>query len=143
MGPQEDGPTIPDLKKKMYNEFVKKNLTPNFTAGPYKKLRANWDEFVSYKNLEEGETWVRRNQENARQKVYHHRLGTGGYKSVIAKWELMEEALVAKGITPHILDWPERSRTWFFVHGGSLDPEMGDCIIGETLRTAAKDFLML
>jgi hypothetical protein len=76
----------------MYNEFAKKNLTLDFTIGLYKKLRAHWDEFVRYKNSEEGEVWVRRNQENVRQMIYHHRLGTGGYKSAIGKWEHMEVA---------------------------------------------------
>ena len=55
------------FKKTLYNKFIKKNLTPNFT-GQYEKLRDHWDEFVRYKTSEEGEARVRRNQENAHRK---------------------------------------------------------------------------
>ena len=49
-------------KKKLYNEFVKKNLTPDFSQNiPYKKLRDDCPEFVRYKTSEEGEERVRRN----------------------------------------------------------------------------------
>ena len=47
---------------------------------------------------------------------------TGGYKSAVPKWEQAEAALIAKGITPGTVDWPERSKHWFYGHGGSLDP---------------------
>ena len=94
-------------KKKLYNEFVKKNLTPNFNKNsPYKKLRDDWPEFVRYKTSKEGEKQVRRNQQNARQKVYHHKMGSGGYRSVIPKWQRMEANLLAKGIHPFSLKWP-------------------------------------
>jgi hypothetical protein len=89
---------------------------------PYKKLRDDWPEFVRYKTSEEGEERVRRNQQNARQKVYHHKTGSGGYRSVIPKWQRREADLLAKGIHPFSLEWPERSKNWFFTHGGSLDP---------------------
>jgi hypothetical protein len=53
-------------KKKLYNEFVKKNLTSSFVENsPYKKLRDQWPKFVRYKTSKEGEERVRRNQENA------------------------------------------------------------------------------
>jgi hypothetical protein len=53
-------------KKKLYTEFVKKNLTLDFSENsPYKKLRDDWPEFVRYMTSEEGEEWVRRNQQNA------------------------------------------------------------------------------
>ena len=46
----------------MYNEFVKKNLTPDFSQNsPYKKLRGDWPKFVRYKTSEKGEEQVRRN----------------------------------------------------------------------------------
>ena len=123
----------------MYNEFVKKNLTPNFNDnGLYKKLRDNWPEFVRYKTSEEGEARVRRNQENARQKLYHHRMGSGGYRSAIPRWERIEADLLAKGIPPFSIDWPERSKYWFFMHGGKLDPETGEAVVGETIRRVAQ-----
>ena len=107
----------------MYNDFIKKNLTPDFSDNsPYKKLRDDWPKFVRYKTSEEGVEWVRRNQQNARQKRYHHRIGSGGYRSDIPKWQRMEADVLAKGIPPFSIDWPERSKNWFFTHGGSLDP---------------------
>ena len=51
------------LKKKLYNEFVKKNLTPYFSQNsPYKKLRDDWPEFMRYKTSEESEELMGRNQ---------------------------------------------------------------------------------
>ena len=47
------------------------------------------------------------------------------------KWEQIETALIAKGITPETADWPERSKQWFYAHGGSLDPQTGKIIDGK------------
>jgi hypothetical protein len=91
-------------KKKLYNEFVKKNLTPFAENSPYKKLRDQWPEFVRYKTSEEGEERVRRNQENARKKAYLHKMGSGGYMTAIPKWEKMEQDLVAKVVNPFSLN---------------------------------------
>jgi len=49
----------------------------------------------------------------------------------------MEEDLLAKGIQPFSIDWPERSKNCFFAHGGSLDPETGEPVVGETIEEAA------
>jgi hypothetical protein len=84
-------------KKKLYNEFVKKNLTPFAENSPYKKLRDQWPEFVRYKTSEEGEEQVRRNQENARKKAYHHKMGSGGYRTAIPKWEKWNKTWLPKG----------------------------------------------
>ena len=34
------------------------------------------------------------NKENAGKKKYHHTLGTGGYKTVVPKWEAFEDKLL-------------------------------------------------
>jgi hypothetical protein len=65
---------------------------------------------VRYKTSEEGEERVRRNQENASKRVYHHKTGSSGYNTAIPKSKRLEEDLVAKGIRPFSLDWPERSK---------------------------------
>ena len=65
-------------------------------------------------------------------------MGSGGYSSVIPKWQRMEADLLAKGIHPFSLAWPERSKNWFFAHGGSLDPQIGELIIGGEIRRAAQ-----
>jgi hypothetical protein len=49
----------------------------------------------------------------------------------------MEKDLLAKGINLFSIDWPERSKNWFFAHGGSLDPETGELVVGGTIREAA------
>jgi hypothetical protein len=47
---------------------------------------------------------VRRNQENVKKKVYHHKIRLGGYRTTIPKWERMEQDLVANGVHPFSLD---------------------------------------
>jgi hypothetical protein len=50
-------------------------------------------------------------------------LGPSGYKTAVPKWEEAEATMSAKGITPAIANWTERSKQWFYMHGGSLHPE--------------------
>ena len=83
---------------------------------------------------------MRRNQENARQKVYHHGIGSGGYATAILKWEKMEADILAKGITPESLNWPKRAKNWFFAHGGRLDLETGKLVHGPKLERATQRF---
>jgi len=86
-------------KKSLYNKFVKKNKTQNFNLKQYVKLRAFWDDFMQYKTSEEGEERAIRNHENASKKTYHHHMGSGGYKSVVLKWDRMEQEMLARGVT--------------------------------------------
>ena len=50
----------------------------------------------------------------------------------------MEQDLLDRGIQPATMNWPERSRTWFYGHEGSLDPLTGDCIYGSNIQRAAQ-----
>jgi hypothetical protein len=50
----------------------------------------------------------------------------------------MEADLLAKGIHPFSLEWAEHSKNWFFTHGGSLDPQTGELVIGGEIRRAAQ-----
>ena len=65
-------------------------------------------------------------------------MGSGGYRNAIPKWKRMKEDMLAKGINPFSIDWPERSKYWFFMHGGKLDPETGEAVVGETIRRVAQ-----
>ena len=65
-------------KKTLYKTFDAQGRTPDFTNKAYVKLRSFWDEFVEFKNSEEGQVRTIKNQENAKQKQYHHHLGSGG-----------------------------------------------------------------
>ena len=125
-------------KKSLYTKYVKKNLMPNFnTSGPLAKLRPYWNDFVQYKTSEEGEERVRRNQANARQKVYHHGMGTGGYTTAIPKWEKIEADILAKGITPKSLNWPKRMKNWFFCSWRKTGPR--DREAGSWLKTRKRN----
>lgn len=58
-------------------------------------------------------------------------MGTCGYKTVVPKWEKNDADLIAKGITPATVEWPERSKHWLYGHGASLDPQIGEIIAKE------------
>ena len=58
--------------------------------------------------------------------------------SAIPKLQRMEADLLAKGIHPFSIDWPERSKNWFFAHGGALDPKIGEPVVGGQIRTVAQ-----
>jgi hypothetical protein len=54
-------------------------------------------------------------------------MGQEGYKSSKPKWKKMVDDLIAKGIILETLKWNDRSRDWFYGHGGKLDSE-GKCV---------------
>ena len=105
------------FKKNLTKKYIKTGTTPVFTA-ELAKLRGHWDAFVQYKSSELG---LQKAKDNASKKEYYHTLGQGGYKIAIPKWEKMEQDLLDRGIQPATMNWLERSRTWFYGHGGSLD----------------------
>ena len=86
------------FKKRLYNEYIKKNKTPEFT-GPLEKQKHHWAGFVAYKASPVALQRSEKNKKNAAKKKYHHVMGTGGYKSAVPKWEQSEAAMIAKGIT--------------------------------------------
>jgi len=90
-------------KKKLYKTFVAHDRTPDFTNKAYVKLRSFWDEFVEFKNSKEGHTGMIKNQENAKQKQYHHHLGSCGYRTTIPKWQKLEQEILDRGIKPESL----------------------------------------
>ena len=92
---------------------------------------------MEYKSSELG---LQKAEDNASKKVYHHTLGQGGYKLAIPKWKKMEQDLLNRGIQHATMNWPERSRIWFYGHGGSLDPLAGDCIYGPNIQRAPRDY---
>jgi len=44
-----------------------------------------------------------KNQDNAKQKKYHHHLGSGGYWTAISKWQKLEQEILERGIKPESL----------------------------------------
>ena len=67
------------------------------------------------------------NKINAAKKEHHHRMGSGGYLKARPLWAKTENDLLDKWVKPETLNWPDRSRTWFFRVGGTLDPETWEC----------------
>ena len=114
-------------KKRLNEQFVEKDKTPEFT-GQYLKIKDHWPTFVAYKKSEKAKQRSHINKQNATKKQYHDVTGSGGYKVARPTWDKSENDLLAKGIQPETLNWPEWARTWFFGHGGTLDPESGKCV---------------
>lgn len=95
------------FKKRLNKDFVKKGTTPDFTKKGYAKLRDHWDSFVHYKQTEEAAKLVAINTVSASKKKEFHKLGSGGYKVVLPKWDKMEQDIIARGRILATLDWPD------------------------------------
>ena len=111
----------------MNTKFVDKDETPECT-GKYEKIKDHWPAFVACKKSEKAKQRSLTNKRNAAKKKYHHVTGSGGYSKAQPTWDKAEQDLLAKGLQPATLHWPDRSRTWFFWVRLTLDPETGDCV---------------
>lgn len=50
----------------------------------------------------------------------------------------MKADMLARGIRPATVDWPERSKNWFYAHGGTLDPETRAAVWGPRIAAVAQ-----
>jgi hypothetical protein len=53
----------------------------------------------------------------------------------------MEQDLIAKGIISAVFHWPERSKNWYYAHGGRLNPDDGTLEFPPTLREKALELM--
>ena len=112
-------------KKKLWKKYEKED--PVFT-GNLEKLQEHWPAFKAYKTSSTAESRSAKNKINAGKKEYFHKLGSGGYKTAIPKWQAFEGQLMDAGIIPQTWDWPDRSKFWLFAHGAGLDPKTGQIV---------------
>ena len=49
--------------------------------------------------------------------------------------------MIDVGVTLKTLGWPDRCRTWFYVHGGKLDPKTWEIIVQAILKKASDALL--
>ena len=119
-------------KKILWKEYNKKKTVPKF-EGPLQKQKHHWPAFLAYKQSDKGKKRSAKNAANAAKKVYHHTMGSGGYRVALPKFDKLEEDLRLKGIIPGTEDFPRRSRNWLLGHGATFDEE-GNRIMTEKIR---------
>nr|TKW31313.1 hypothetical protein SEVIR_2G097300v2 [Setaria viridis] len=119
-------------KKNLHKDFIKKGIEPDL-ENKFQKLAPYWDEFKKYKLSEDAKKQTTQATENTSKKKYFHHLGQGGYKTVMPKWQRMEDDLMAKGIVLATLDWPLRAKNFFYAHGSTLNRENGSFITTDSL----------
>ena len=130
-------------KKRLWATYVKSGkITPEF-KGTQERLRAQWDDFRTYKESEEAKARSKKNADNAALKIYHHNLGTGGYRSARPKWDKLKAEIKAKGLSPGTEKVPERAGNFLMAHGMTLDMETGELVLRDptkkTVLTPLKD----
>lgn len=131
---------LQNYKKRLDRDFIKKNRTPNWDE--YPKVKNHWKSFVEYKKGEvHAKKSVQGKKSAGNKGPYNHRLGRGGYAVAIPKWRKMEADLEAKGIVTAVWDWPDRSKNWYYAHGGRLNPEDGTLEFPPSLREKALELM--
>ena len=57
------------------------------------------------------------------------------------KWDKSEQEMLDAEVTPVTKSWPPRCRTWFYAHGGALDPKIGQVLKKACLKGAEQKLL--
>ena len=97
-------------RSEVNSKFVKKGLV---ATKKYTRITAaKWKTFVEQKTSEEFLSKSQANSELAKKNIYHHILGTGGYKRAIPKWQVEEVARKAAGLPMMFEEVPKRAVNW-------------------------------
>ena len=113
-------------KNREWDKYVKGGRKTPVFEGTLENQSAHWDDFVKFKDSELSKERSRINKANAAKKDKFHKLGPGGYAVGMPKWDKSEKEMLDACVTPETLSWPPRCRTWFYAHGGELDPKTGN-----------------
>jgi hypothetical protein len=127
-------------KKKLYSYYIKKKTPPEFT-GPLEKQREHWEAFLEYKESTLALERSRKNKANAAKKIYHHKMGSGGYKTSVPEWDKKDATLIAQGVIPATQQLPPRVRNWFLGHGGYVDEQTGELIAHPAIVTPKNELV--
>jgi hypothetical protein len=114
-------------KKKLYNNYIKNKTPPEF-IGPLEKQRDHWEAFLEYKESAVALERSRKNKANVAKKIYHHTMGSGGYKTSVPERDKKDADLIARGIILATQQLPRRARNWFYGHGGNVYVQTGELI---------------
>jgi hypothetical protein len=79
---------------------------------------------MEYKTSAEALARSEISKKNVAKKKYHHKLGPGGTRHPRLSGK-NEATMIEQGITPVVVDWPIRSKQWFYMHVGMLHPATG------------------
>src|SRR3989337_3856223 len=80
-------------KKSIWNKYVEGGKkTPEF-KGTVEKQRDHRDAFVKFKESKVAQERSRINKLNAAKKIWHHKLGLGGYEVARPKWDFSEQQM--------------------------------------------------
>ncbi|WVZ97555.1 hypothetical protein U9M48_043081, partial [Paspalum notatum var. saurae] len=123
------------FETKMWAHFVNHGQAPDFEKSS--KLRANWELFVQYKESEVAKARSEQHSGISRKRKYNHKMGPGGYRKSIPKWEKMEAELEQRGVNLPTANWPRHSKCWYYGYGGSLSSD-GTLIFSDKIKRAAE-----
>ena len=71
-------------KKRLWATYKRDKKAPKF-EGPLELQGRAWPAFVVYKESEDAKKKSAKNKANAQKKLYHHKMGTGGYRAAMPK----------------------------------------------------------
>jgi hypothetical protein len=124
-------------KKRLNKDYIKKELAPVFTKKRLAKLRDHWDSFVQYKQTQEATKMIATKTINVSRKKEFYKLGSGGYKVAMPKWDKMEHDCIACGLVATI-DWLVQARTCYYAHGDTINTEDGTLLLGDQITEMAE-----